>query len=162
MKTYKIDIIEDSSIVAQLLKHELEKEPSYSVEVFSNGEDYLLKPRSADLIILDYFLDSDEKEAMNGLAVLKAIRNLKNQVPVVFFSGQNKLRVVIKALKRGATDYVSKDAENFIDDIVSSVKQIKERRNSAKSRLAWKKALKTGLLSALLALLAGICFYMLF
>ena len=147
METYKIDVIEDSEIVGSLLKYELEKDPSYFVEVFLSGEDYLSEARNPDLVILDYFLDSSAKKSMNGIAVLKEIKKIRKKVPIVFFSSQNKLRVVISALKKGATDYVSKDSDNFIDDIVKSVKDIFAQQKGIIKGMAWRKAVRAGIIS---------------
>jgi len=58
-----------------------------------------------DLVILDYSLPDK-----NGIQVLRALREIDSQLPVVMVTGQGNERIAVEAMKMGATDYVIKSA----------------------------------------------------
>src|ERR1700744_1694854 len=56
-----------------------------------------------DLIFLDYNMDN-----LNGIDILKKIKRFDPNIPVVFISGQEDIKVAVNALKYGAFDYLTK------------------------------------------------------
>lgn len=56
-----------------------------------------------DCIFLDYHLPK-----MNGLEVLKKIRDKGIDTPVIMLTGQTEEHIIVELLKEGATDYISK------------------------------------------------------
>jgi excisionase family DNA binding protein/putative nucleotidyltransferase with HDIG domain len=63
----------------------------------------ILQKEPFDLVLLDYSLP-----AMDGLDVLKRMREMDLDIPVVMITGQGSERVAAKALKLGARDYILK------------------------------------------------------
>ena len=55
MKNFKIDIVEDSPVVASLLAREFNKKKNVQVQIFESGERYLAQHRECDLVIMDYY-----------------------------------------------------------------------------------------------------------
>ena len=90
------------------------KYPSANITTFSTGEEAIsgisIEP---DIIILDYHLDSVNATAMNGLQVLKKLKERFPNVPVVFLSGQEKAEIAANTMKYGAWDYVVKNESAF-------------------------------------------------
>src|SRR5436190_23935051 len=90
------------------------KFPGSVVTAFNSGETALqgiyFEP---DIIILDYHLDSINAEAMNGLQVLKKLKDHFPHVPVIFLSSQEKSEVAANTMKYGAYDYIVKNENAF-------------------------------------------------
>ncbi len=59
---------------------------------------------SIDLLLIDYYLPD-----MNGLEAIKAIREKKIGIPIIFLTSNRDFRLAIEAMKFGVEDYVVKD-----------------------------------------------------
>jgi DNA-binding response OmpR family regulator len=100
----RILVVEDDKAVASFVKKGLESE-QYAVDVAGDGEDAqtLVEAASFDLIILDLVLPK-----VDGLDVLKQIRNRKPSPPVLILSGRARVEDRVKGLDLGADDYLTK------------------------------------------------------
>ncbi len=110
--TYKIFLVDDDMKHLLLLKDHLEGKLNYNltVETFKSGEEVL--PRigeNPDLVILDYYLDSDDENTDNGITVLQKIKKKNPTVPVIMMSQQDKVNVVVECFDFGAKDYIAKN-----------------------------------------------------
>ena len=115
---YTIFIVEDSNSTRIWLQHFLERMPNCTDEnrpnckvlSFETGEECLnnldLKP---DIVILDYFLDSDKPDADNGLLVLRRIKKALPKAQVIIMSSQQNVMVTSELFASGAFDYISKE-----------------------------------------------------
>src|SRR5580700_3422410 len=68
------------------------------IESFPTGEDCLRKIQlnpeiAADIVILDYHLNTDSTVAMNGIDVLKKIKRINPKIIVVILSAEDKLKI---------------------------------------------------------------------
>jgi DNA-binding NtrC family response regulator len=87
-----------------LLTYWVKDKWKYDIEVFNNGEDLLRKLNvKPDLILLDIMLPG-----MDGLEVLKRIKQLDENLPVIILSAQGSIEVAVDALRFGAFDYFPK------------------------------------------------------
>lgn len=125
MKT--IYILEDSKIVAELLKFDLQEDFNCKVRCFENSvdlfDDILLnKAKKPDLIILDHFIDNQLNE--NGLNILKKIKRYDGDIPVIMFSGQHSLQLAVELIHAGAADYIDKNEDSFLEDMNNSVRSL--------------------------------------
>ncbi|MFM1744416.1 MAG: hypothetical protein RLZZ630_353, partial [Bacteroidota bacterium] len=66
------------------------------------------------IVFLDYNLDSKVRQAMDGIDVLKEIKELDPQIEVVMISGQDKIDVAVNSIKYGAFDYIVKGEGAFL------------------------------------------------
>lgn len=106
----KIFLVDDDKSYLYALGFYLKKELKYTIYCYETGEECLknlhLNPQ---LIVLDYYLNTEEPDAINGLDTLKLIKRRKPKTKVVMLSGQETLGVAISSLKSGAFTYVIKD-----------------------------------------------------
>lgn len=125
----KITIIDDDEQMREMLKDFFTGKYAHSeVSVYATGES-ALQSMGADqsLIILDYHLDSNEALAMNGLQVLKKLKDRFPEIPVIFLTGQEKAEVASNTMKYGAYDYIVKNEsafhrlENLVNNILGNV-----------------------------------------
>ncbi len=114
-RTINIALVDDDAQMREMLKDFFsDKYTSSTITTYSTGEDALkgisIEP---DVIVLDYHLDSVDATAMNGLQVLKKIKERFPGVPVIFLSGQEKAEIAANTMKFGAWDYVVKNESAF-------------------------------------------------
>ena len=105
MAQRRVLVIDDSTETQQLLA-ELVLEPSgYRPIAALDGEEglRLALQEQPDLIILDMQLPK-----MDGLEVLRALRQRNVDIPVIFLTIQDSAELVVEAFRLGVRDYVIK------------------------------------------------------
>src|SRR5258706_8800842 len=107
----KVTVIDDDLQMTEMLKDFIsQKYPSAETTAYASGEDALEKIfEEPDMIILDYHLDSKNSEAMNGVQILKKLKERYPEVHIVFVSGQERAEVAANTMKYGAYDYIVKN-----------------------------------------------------
>ncbi|MBT3984042.1 MAG: response regulator transcription factor [Bacteriovoracaceae bacterium] len=100
----KILVIEDENHLAEGLRLNLELQ-NYEVKVASDGISGLMtwQEWKPELIILDLMLPG-----LDGLSVLKRMRSIDANIPVLILSAKNKNYDRVKGLRMGSDDYLSK------------------------------------------------------
>ena len=113
--SFKIFVIDDDAAMAEMIRDFLSRKYSDAeISVFKTGEACLLELfRKPDVIVLDYHLDSSNKTAMNGIDILKRIKELVPNVPVIFLSSQENPEVASNTIRYGAYDYIVKNENAF-------------------------------------------------
>ena len=97
-------IVDDEPFNLDLLEQEL-TDLGYAVERASNGVEalQLVERTSPDLVLLDY-----QMPGMNGIEVLRVIRQEDNDLPVVIITAHGSIERAVEAIKAGADDFVTK------------------------------------------------------
>lgn len=114
-KTKKIFIVDDDPTHNDMLKSYLLDKFNVEVMAFTNGEDAVRNLHlNPEFVILDYYLDRNNSNAMNGIEVLKKIKQQNPHTYVLMLSGQDKIEVAVDTMKYGAFDYVVKNPTGFI------------------------------------------------
>jgi DNA-binding response OmpR family regulator len=100
----KILVIEDDRTVGQYVKRGLE-EQRYHADLVEDGMEGLRLASGGryDLIVLDLRLPE-----MNGLEVLRTLRDRGNTTPILVLTAQDAVDFKVQALRSGADDYVTK------------------------------------------------------
>jgi DNA-binding NtrC family response regulator len=112
-----IYIVDDVQMQRELLADHLKANmSSYEVHCFSTGEECIAaaKVRPAEIIFLDYNLNSQVKDAMDGIEALQELKSIAPQTEVVMISGQDKIEVAVNTIKHGAFDYIVKGEGAFV------------------------------------------------
>jgi two-component system, OmpR family, KDP operon response regulator KdpE len=99
----KILIVDDELPIRKLLRMGLRKEGYELLEAPDGRTSLELLPQNPDLIILDLELPDIE-----GLDLLQKMRGRNGAVPIVVLSNRGDEAGKVKALDRGASDYVTK------------------------------------------------------
>jgi DNA-binding NtrC family response regulator len=115
-------IVDDDEIMCRTLADVLKK-MSYEVTFVQTGKDTLdaLWERVYDLIVLDIRLPD-----MNGLEVLKQIREIDSDPFVIVMTAYADVETAVKAMKTGAHDYINKPFE--IDELKIVIKKALETK----------------------------------
>ncbi len=151
----KITIVDDDPAMTEMQKDFLaNKFPGSIVTTFPSGETALkgiyFEP---DVIILDYHLDSMNAEAMNGLQVLKKLKDQYPNVPVIFLSSQEKTEIAANTMKYGAYDYIVKNESAFhrLEILLTNISS----HAGLKKNLGTQKIFNTLLVILVLAVVIG-------
>lgn len=112
----RILVVEDEKQIAKILKLELEYE-GYEVVVAYDGKAGLQSALSEklDLILLDVMLPE-----MNGIEVLRRIRKVNTQIPVILLTARNMTMDKVAGLDQGANDYITKPFE--IEELLARIR----------------------------------------
>lgn len=103
--TMRILLVDDTELFRESLAQNL-SEAGYSVTEFAGGQDiidFFAEGESGDLILLDWKMPE-----MNGIDVLKNLREQQIEVPVVFLTALSDQIYEETALLGGAVDFVEK------------------------------------------------------
>jgi CheY-like chemotaxis protein len=104
-------LIEDNSNDALIITRIFERsEKPLKIEHVSSGREGLLKitEKYFDVILLDYKLPE-----MNGIEILKEIRERKIRTPIIMLTGADDRRIAVEAMKLGASDFIVKSPEAY-------------------------------------------------
>jgi two-component system, NarL family, invasion response regulator UvrY len=130
--TLRILLVDDHAIVRVGLKQMLADafERLEVIEV-GTGQEALAKVQEAscDLVILDINLPDT-----NGLDILKKLKSLRSGLPVVVLSFHPEEQYAVRALKSGASAYVTKDTAP--QELATAVKTVLSGRQYVTATLA--------------------------
>lgn len=100
----RILVVEDDKKIASFIERGLSQE-SYAVDTVGDGADGLVMAQDPayDLILLDLALPE-----LSGLQVLRELRKVRPEVPVLVITAKDGIDDVVAALDAGADDYLSK------------------------------------------------------
>jgi FixJ family two-component response regulator len=108
-------------------------------ETFASANDFLARPRfiAPSCLILDVTLPD-----LNGFELQERIASERSDMPVIFLTGNGDIAMTVKAMKRGALDFLTKpfDAEALLIGIQHALR----RSEAALGRENQLHALRTG------------------
>jgi DNA-binding NtrC family response regulator len=104
MSVREILIVDDDGVVREGLRR-IAEGAGYKVECFARGQLAVerLQQKPFDLVISDL-----KMPGMSGLEVLRNIRELQPEVPVIIVTGYATVDTAVEAMKSGALDYLAK------------------------------------------------------
>ncbi len=123
----KILVVEDEKKVASFLKKGLEQD-YYTVDVAFDGKSGLdlALVEDYDLLILDIMLP-----AIDGITVLKEIRKMKIETPVLMLTAKGNVEDKVEGLDSGADDYLPKPFA--FEELLARVRALIRRKDKIKN-----------------------------
>lgn len=118
----QILIVDDEAIARTNMEHVLTKE-GYQCFTAANGAEALeiLPANEIDLVITDLKMNR-----MDGIELLDHITRLNPETPVIIVTGFATVDTAVKALKKGAANYLGKPVN--LDELKRTVKDVLEHR----------------------------------
>jgi DNA-binding NtrC family response regulator len=114
-KKILIFLVDDDDLFLKSLEIDFTQNTQSTIKTFASGELCIESlSENPDVIILDYYLDSVDKTAINGLETLNIIKRTNPQIPVIMLSSQDKIDVAVNCMKHQAFDYIVKSETAFI------------------------------------------------
>lgn len=100
----KVLVVEDEKAMRNLLESELSRS-GYQMTVAVDGQEGLAKyaEEAFNVVLLDV-----KMPGMNGVEVLRHMRNLSNLPEIIMFTGHGEIETAVECIKLGAYDYITK------------------------------------------------------
>lgn len=111
-------VIDDTEEITEIISIALQHE-GYHVTSFHTGEDalrYLHDEQRPDVILLDILLPD-----IDGIDLLYQIKQIDETIPVIMITAFAEVKSAVKAMKAGASDYVSKPFK--LEELKSVIRQ---------------------------------------
>ncbi|NQD38443.1 sigma-54-dependent Fis family transcriptional regulator [Permianibacter sp. IMCC34836] len=140
--TATILIADDDSSVLSALRLQL-KAAGYRCDTVSTPAEALAALKKSDyaLLLMDLNYDRDTTSGNEGMALIRAVRALDTDLPIVAMTGWGTIDIAVSAMRSGANDFIEKPWDNTrLNTIIHNLIQLgSERRGSA--RLSQENAL---------------------
>nr|WP_320049747.1 sigma-54 dependent transcriptional regulator [uncultured Desulfuromonas sp.] len=104
MSQPRILVVDDEAVIREAVKRILEQE-GYEVITATSGHTALEKVQNDDFTVV---ISDLKMPGMGGMEVLKSIKILQPDVPVIIITGYATVETAVDAIKNGAFDYLSK------------------------------------------------------
>ncbi len=134
--SHAILIVDDEVGILESLSAILQDE-GYNTITASNGGDAIkmVQGEDIDLVLLDVQLPD-----VNGVEVLRRIKEIEPDIPVIMISGRATIRVAVDSTKLGAYDFIEKpfSPEEKIDKMLLTIKQAIERQQLEQENKAFR------------------------
>jgi len=132
----KLFLVDDDAVFLKLLEIEFLEHGDFDIETYATGELCLENlSHQPDVIVLDYYLDGVDRDAINGIDTLDQIKAFNPEIPVIMLSSQDKIDVAINCMHHKAFDYVVKSETAFmrLKKIISTILET----NKLEKQLNW-------------------------
>ena len=128
--------VDDEEVIRKSLARELSLE-HFSVTVASSGSEAitLLQERQFDVVITDLMMPG-----VDGLDVLKAVKELAPLTRVIIITGYGDMRFAIDALRLGADDFTLKPCE--VEELVFRIHRCLEKQSLLQLLITQKQQLE--------------------
>ena len=115
----KVYVVDDSVVTRMFISGIIREIPNVEITEFGNGEEVLegIKNEIPDLLILDSVMPK-----MDGLNVLRKLKELEIEMPIVFCTADIQSTTKEKAINLGITEFVNKPIQK--ESLLEKIKNI--------------------------------------
>jgi DNA-binding NtrC family response regulator len=125
----KLFLVDDDAVFLKLLEIEFLEHGDFEIETYPTGELCIENLRhNPNVIVLDYYLDGVDRDAINGIDTLDQVKAFNPEIPVIMLSSQDKIDVAINCMHHHAFDYVVKSETAFmrLKKIITTILETKK------------------------------------
>ena len=135
MRKGHVLIVDDEPSISTTLEGILTDE-GYDVSMAENGTQALelVKSNSPDIILLDIWMPG-----LDGIEVLKAIKEFQSDLEVIIMSGHGSIDTAVRATKLGAFDFIEKPLS--LENVLTTITHAIEQQRLIRENLELKKEL---------------------
>ncbi len=109
MRGKRILIADNEKKLVFLLSSFLKEEEYEPIEAYSPEEAYEKFQNSlVDLVLLDLVFDDQNRDSPEGIELLRKMRNLRPEVPIIILTGHGTISRAVECIKAGAYDFIEK------------------------------------------------------
>ena len=115
-----IFFVDDDKMILNLLEYTLNNREDYNIRTFQRGEDCLKEiDLNPELIVLDHYFEETSEKFQTGLDILKEVKNVAPQIPVIILSNHEDEDLMKEYIKNGANRFIAKN-DFFIDTLMEA------------------------------------------
>ncbi len=130
---------------------------NYTIRTFYTGEECLNSiHQKPDIVLLDYMLNGNYPDAMDGIKVLIQIKKTNPEITVIMFSAQDHIDIAVDTMKHGAFDYIVKNDKMFLR-VQNAIKNVIYNLVLKQDMKEYKRKMR--LLGILIAVIIGALVY---
>jgi DNA-binding NtrC family response regulator len=138
----RVLIVDDDKNICAILADPMKTEGLKPLVAYDGEKGVkMLQSDIPDLLLVDMMLPG-----MNGMEVLRKTREIAPDLPVVFITAQDDSRVAVKAIKKGAHDYLSKPFDNSevirVAHRALAERGLKLKARALSNQLKWNSSLQ--------------------
>ena len=116
-KIIKVLLVDDEKGYINVLSNRLSKRSINATKAFSGTQAIqILRKKDFDVVVLDL-----KMEDMDGIEVLKIMKKMAPEVPVIFLTGHGSQEAAREGIAFGAFDYLTKPCE--LSQLIEKIKQ---------------------------------------
>ncbi len=133
----KVFLVDDDPLYLKLLETQFAENSSFQVTSFATGEACLLQLfQKPDVVVLDYFLNSKDEHAQNGLSILMRIKEAMPDIQVIILSSYENVEIALNCISNDAFNFIVKNETTFLR-LKHSIKQIFKLYSKTKELAVW-------------------------
>lgn len=108
----------------------------FEVRAYRSAGEFLLEPppRGSGCLLLDLHMPGPD-----GLELQEAIARRGDRLPVIFLSGHGDVRKTVRAMRQGASDFLTKPVRR--EELVAAVRAALDRQKEEESSAGWRHEL---------------------
>ncbi|WP_299977331.1 response regulator [Desulfobacula sp.] len=116
-KIISVLLVDDEKGYINVLANRLSKRSINATKAYSGGEAIqILRKNDFDVVVLDL-----KMEDMDGVEVLKIMKKMAPEVPVIFLTGHGSQEAAREGISFGAFDYLTKPCE--LSELIEKIKE---------------------------------------
>lgn len=135
---YNLLVVDDEEVIREGMSRILSAE-GYHVDTSASGRRAIEKTQEIDF---DVVITDLKMPGMDGMEVLKTIKILQPEVPVIIITGYSTVDTAVEAMKKGAFDYIAKPFTSEL--IIEKVRKAIDHKSAAAESSGVKKTLRAG------------------
>jgi len=109
-------LVDDDPVFLTLIQSDFSSMARVTTRSFTSGESCLKQMhKNPSMVVLDYELAGDDPNVMNGVEVLRKIKETNPETEVIMLSGWDDVTIAVASMKYGAYDYVIKNESALIN-----------------------------------------------
>ncbi len=136
--THNLLVVDDEAVIREGMRRILSTD-GYHVETSASGRAAIEKIQEQDF---DVVITDLKMPGMDGIEVLKTIKILQPEVPVIIITGYSTVDTAVDAMKNGAFDYIAKPFTS--DLILDKVRKAIAQKELVVDSFSVKKVLSAG------------------
>lgn len=138
--TPTIFIVEDNPLFAAAVARVL-RDRGYQARQFLSGEALLegLKGEKPDLVLLDF--DLGTQGGLSGDNVLRRLTDYRHRVPVIMLSNLQDIEKVLSLMRKGASDFISKD-ESGLRRLIPAIELVLSHERTRQELQTYRKRIR--------------------
>jgi two-component system NtrC family response regulator len=134
---FRILVVDDEPAQRDLVSAFIRKQ-GFDADAAGSGETALdlFRRESFDLVLTD-----QKMENMSGLDLLRAVRAINPETPVILMTAFGSIEAAVSAIQGGATDYLSKPLN--LDEMLHRIRQVRDRHRIIAENRELREALQS-------------------